>query len=347
MSELDDLEVNVPQVLERLRLDGEVIQQEFVTLCVFHGEQGAPNLEINTRTGLWHCWVCGERGNLPRLVMLTQGTSYRDAVDVISEYGSPLDIVSIRNRSLAQLDAILNPPRHRFKAIDITRYRKGSSWWLHNGQAFGRFDRETIVRFSLGYDGGSKRAVIPVRAGGKWVGIIRRATNDVQRPRYLYSKDFDRRHVLYGLPYVDPGRDSVVIVEGAKDALRAYEYGHDNFVATLGTGLTKEQLDLIANQFDEATVFCDNDAAGHIAQFKMCQDLAERIPKVFVVQWRANRKDPNELSAPTMRRMLTDRIHWTTLVEPDYDPYRSDIGSWRNSRHHMDSAWDSRGRNRP
>ncbi len=323
MAELDDLDVNVPQVLERLRLDGEVIQQEFVTLCVFHGETGAPNLEINTRTGLWHCWVCGERGNLPRLVMLTQGTSYREAIDVISEYGSPLDIVSVRNRALAQLDAILHPPRHRFKTVDITKYRKGSSWWLHNGQPYGRFDRETIVRFDLGYDGGSKRAVIPVRAGEKWVGIIRRAVNEVQRPRYLYSKDFDRRHVLYGLPYVNPDRNSVVVVEGAKDALRSYEYGHDNFVATLGTGLTREQLDLIAERFDEVTVFCDNDAAGHIAQFKMCRDLAERVPLVFVVQWQVSRKDPNELSQQTMRRMLQRRVHWTTLVEPDYDPFKS------------------------
>jgi len=320
--QLDDLEVNVPQVLERLRIEGEVIQQEFVTLCVFHGETGAPNLEINTRTGLWHCWVCGERGNLPRLVMLTQGTTYKDAVDLISEYGSLLDIVSMRKRNLAQLDAILNPPRHSFVDLDISRYRKGKSWWWYNGIPFGRFNRETVERFCLGYDGVSKRAVIPIRAEGKWVGIIRRAVNQTQRPRYLYSKDFDRRHVLYGLPYVAARYDNVVVVEGAKDALRAYEYGMENFVAALGTGLTREQLALIVDRFDEVTVFCDNDPPGHIAQFKMCQDLAELVPRVFVVQWRANRKDPNELSKQTMRRMLARRVHWSAMIEPDYDPFR-------------------------
>jgi DNA primase len=318
---LDDIEVNVPQVLERLRLEGEVIQQEFVTLCVFHNETGAPNLEINTRTGLWHCWVCGERGNLPRLVMLTQGATYKDAVDIISEYGSVLDVVSMRNRSLAQLDAILNPPRHHFKTVDITRYRKGKSWWWYNGIPFGRFSRKTVERFYLGYDGVSKRAVIPVRAEGKWVGIIRRAVNQAQRPRYLYSKDFDRRHVLYGLSHVASRYDNAVVVEGAKDALRAYEYGLGNFVATLGTGLTREQLALLADRFDEVTVFCDNDAPGHIAQFKMCQDLAERIPRVFVVQWRTHRKDPNELTEPVMRKMLSRRVHWAALLEPGYDPF--------------------------
>lgn len=318
---LDDLEINVPQVLERLRVEGEVIQQEFVALCMFHGETGAPNLEINTRTGLWHCWVCGERGNLPRLVMLTQGVTYKQAVDVISEYGNLLDIVSLRNRGLAQLDAILHPPKHRFESVDISRYRKGKSWWWFNAIPFGRFNRETVKRFSLGYDGVSKRAVIPVEAEGRWVGVIRRAVNQTQRPRYLYSKGFDRRHVLYGLPYVDDRRDDAVVVEGAKDALRAYEYGLGNFVATLGTGLTREQLALLSERFDEVTVFCDNDAPGHVAQFRMCQDLAEHIPRVFVVQWRTQRKDPNELSEQTMRGMLRRRVHWTALVEPDYDPY--------------------------
>ena len=318
----DDLEVNVPQVLTRLRLDGEVIQREFVTQCVFHGETGSPNLEINTQTGLWHCWVCGERGNLPRLVMLMQGATYKDAVDVISEYSSMLDIVSMRNRNLAQLDTILRPPEHRFTAVDIARYRKGRSWWWYNGIPFGRFNREIVRRFHLGYDGTSKRAVIPVRSEGKWVGIIRRAVNQTQHPRYLYSKDFDRRYVLYGLPYIPERSNSVVVVEGAKDALRAYQYGLDNFVATLGTGLTREQVALIEDHFDEATVFCDNDAPGHIAQFKMCQQLADRIPRVFVVQWRANRKDPNELSEQTMRDMLARRVHWTALVEPDYIPWK-------------------------
>jgi DNA primase len=127
---------------------------------------------------------------------------------------------------------------------------------------------------------------------------------------------------LYGLPYIAARYDNAVVVEGAKDALRAYEYGNGNFVATLGTGLTREQLDLLAQRFDEVTVFCDNDAAGHLAQFKMCQDLAERIPRVFVVQWRTNRKDPNELSQQTMRRMLVRRVHWAALLEPDYDPFR-------------------------
>jgi DNA primase len=321
--DIDDLEINVPQVLDRLKIEGEVIQQEFVALCIFHGETGAPNLEINTVTGLWHCWVCGERGNLPRLVMLTQGTTYRDAIDVVSEYGSPLDIVSMRNRGLAQLDTILNPPRHKFKAIDISRYQKGKSWWWFNGLPYGRFSRETVDRFRLGYDGSSKRSVIPVRADGKWVGIIRRAVNAWQHPRYLYSKDFDRRHVLYGMPYIPARRDSCIIVEGAKDALRAYEYGLDNIVATLGTGLTREQLALLAERFDEVTVFSDNDAAGQVAQLKMCQQLAECIPRVFVVQWRSiGKKDPNELTEPAMRRLLRDRIHWTTLVEPDYDPWK-------------------------
>jgi DNA primase len=333
--EADDLEVNVPQVLDRLKLEGEVIQKEFVGLCVFHQESGSPNLEINTQTGLWHCWVCGEKGNLPGLVMRLLGSTYREAVDIISEYSSMLDIVAMRKRNLAELNTILNPVRHRFTTVSIEQYRKGRSWWWHNGIPHGRFSRRTVRRFDLGYDAPSKRAVIPVRASNKWVGIIKRAVNETQYPRYLYSEGFDRRHVLYGLPYIPPDYDSCVVVEGAKDALRAYEYGLDNFVATLGTALTKEQLALIQDRFDEVTVFCDNDAPGHIAQFRMCQQLAEIVTRVYVVQWGTNRKDPNELSEETMRRMLSRKVHWTRLIEPDYatgDMVRSNIRSAGNSK---------------
>lgn len=335
---IEDLEVNVPQVLGRLRLDGEIIQQEFVTQCMFHHETSSPNLEINSKTGLWHCWVCGERGNLPRLVMVLQGTTYKDAIELISEFSNALDIVTLRTHNLAQLTTILQPQEHRLKAVDIARYRKGRSWWWYNSIPHGRFDRETVGRFCLGYDGVSKRGIIPVRAEGKWVGTIGRAVNDQQRPRYKYSKGFDRRHVLYGLPYIAARDDSCVVVEGAKDALRAYSYGFGNFVATLGTGLTHEQVLLIEERFDEVTIFSDNDAAGHLAQFKMCQQLAERIPRVFVVQWHTNRKDPNELSATTMRRMLDQRIHWTALVEPDYDPAGMVSSNTRFSWNSVDSV---------
>jgi DNA primase len=113
-----------------------------------------------------------------------------------------------------------------------------------------------------------------------------------------------------------------VVVEGAKDALRLREYGIGTSVASLGTGLTEEQLELIAERFDEVTIFSDNDAAGHLAQFKMAQSLAERVARVFVVTWQVARKDPNELSEKTVRSMLARRIHWTVLVEPDYNPWR-------------------------
>jgi 5S rRNA maturation endonuclease (ribonuclease M5) len=251
--------------------------------------------------------------------MLTQGATYKEAVDVISEYGSMLDVVSMRNRGLAQLDAILNPPRHNLQPIDITPYMTRSSWWWTNAIPYGRFHRDTVRRFCLGYDGTSHRAVIPISHDGKWVAIMRRAVRGDQQPRYLYTKDFDRRHVLYGLDTVQ-GK-TCVVVEGAKDCLRLREHGIGTSVAALGTALTQEQLALIADRFDEVTVFCDNDPPGHMAQFKMCKDLAELVPKVFVVQWRTNRKDPNELSEPAVRRMLERRVHWTALVEPDYDPF--------------------------
>lgn len=335
---LDDLEVNVPQVLERLRLDGQVIQDEFVGLCVFHQEEGSPNLEINTKTGLWHCWVCGEKGNLPKLVMRLLSVTYKEALEIISDYSSMVDIATMRTRNLAALKVIQNTGKHVFDEVDIEPYQTRRSWWWTNSIPYGRFTRKTATRYSLGFDGNHQRAVIPVSFEGAWVGIIRRAVRNTQRPRYLYSDGFDRRYVLFGLDTVPRQADGCVVVEGAKDCFRLREYGIQTSVASLGTGLTEEQLQLIEDNFDEVTVFSDNDPAGHIAALKMCADLAERIPRVFVVQWRVARKDPNELTEEMARKMLARRVHWTALIEPDYNPYGDNSSNRIHTSSYMDAG---------
>jgi len=321
LAQIQDLEVDVPQVIDHLRIGGEVIQRELVTQCIFHQETGSPNLEINTVTGLWHCWVCGEKGNLPRLVMRVLGAGYREALELIQDYSSAPDIATIRTRNLAELEAILRPVEHKFKSIDISQYMTRRSWWWTNSIPYGTFSKQTVLDYSLGFDGSRQRAIIPISVGGKWVGTIARAVRSNQQPRYKYPENFDRRHVVYGLDTVPSSSHRSVIVEGAKDCLRLREYGCASAVAALGTSLSNEQCALIADRFDECIVFTDNDAPGHLAAFKMCSDLAECVSRVFVVQWRVARKDPNELSRSVVRRMLANRIHWSAMIEPDYDPY--------------------------
>jgi DNA primase len=320
-AQYNDLEVDVSQVLDHLRLGGEVIQREFVTQCIFHQETGNPNLEINTVTGLWHCWVCGEKGNLPRLVMRVLGAGYREALELIQDYSSAPDIATIAQRNLAELEQILRPVRHKFQTIDITPYMNRRSWWWTNPIPYGTFSKHIVREYSLGFDGSHQRAIIPISVGGKWVGTIARAVRANQQPRYKYPEDFDRRHVIYGLDTVPTSSHRSIIVEGAKDCLRLRQYGYNSAVACLGTSISNEQLALLADRFDECVVFTDNDAPGHLAAFKMCSDLAECVSRVFVVQWRVASKDPNELTKSTVGKMLARRIHWSAMIEPDYDPY--------------------------
>ena len=38
---------------------------EYMALCPFHPDKN-PSFSFNAETGLWHCFACGEKGNVYR-----------------------------------------------------------------------------------------------------------------------------------------------------------------------------------------------------------------------------------------------------------------------------------------
>lgn len=89
--------------------------------------------------------------------------------------------------------------------------------------------------------------------------------NSPETPVYRKSK------VLYGL---HEARDAmrrekfVILVEGYFDALRCFDAGIENVVATCGTALTPEQASLIRRYVPDVVLVYDGDAAGIAAAMK-------------------------------------------------------------------------------
>src|SRR5207247_4492534 len=87
-------------------------------------------------------------------------------------------------------------------------------------------------------------------------------------PKYLNSPEtplFRKGRTLYGLEVAREGitrEDQVVIVEGYFDAMALHQAGLANLVATLGTALTSEHVDLIRRFTRRAVLLFDPDAAG-------------------------------------------------------------------------------------
>ncbi len=115
------------------------------------------------------------------------------------------------------------------------------------------------------------RVMFPIRdADGKVTGFGGRILGDGQ-PKYLNSPQtatFDKSRTLYAL---DLARGSIrkagqaVIVEGYMDVVLPHQQGFTNVVASLGTALTAQQIELLQRYTQTIVLALDADAAGQAA----------------------------------------------------------------------------------
>lgn len=103
---------------------------------------------------------------------------------------------------------------------------------------------------------------------GRIIGFGGRALKEGQDPKYLNSPEtplYSKRKVLYGLSHSKQyirEQDAAVFVEGYFDVIMLYQAGIKNVVASSGTALTSEQVNLV-KRFAHSFISCfDTDRAG-------------------------------------------------------------------------------------
>ena len=148
------------------------------------------------------------------------------------------------------------------------------------------------------------RIIIPIRdASGRAVGLGGRIMPGAEGPKYLNSPAgplFDKGRTLYGLDLAKAAirREKLtVIVEGYTDVMAAHQAGFANVVASLGTALTRGQIELATRYADGIALAYDVDLAGEAAtQRGLLEELGpdQSVSKVRVVRIPAG-KDPDEL----------------------------------------------------
>ncbi|MBU1662614.1 MAG: DNA primase [Chloroflexi bacterium] len=119
------------------------------------------------------------------------------------------------------------------------------------------------------YDRFRQRVVLPIRdERGRMTGFGARTLDPEGLPKYLNSPQtviFDKGHILFGLDRARKpirAQDQVVIVEGYMGVLAPHQHGFTNVVATMGTALTDNHLQLIKRFTRRIVLAMDSDAAG-------------------------------------------------------------------------------------
>jgi len=114
------------------------------------------------------------------------------------------------------------------------------------------------------------RIIFPIHnMSGKVVGFgARTLRNDPHSPKYINTPEneiYVKSKILYGLYQARQaiGReDECLLVEGYMDVLAMHQAGIENTVASSGTSLTTDQLQLIRKLTRHLTIVYDGDAAG-------------------------------------------------------------------------------------
>ncbi|MFM9329715.1 DNA primase [Paenibacillus mesotrionivorans] len=149
------------------------------------------------------------------------------------------------------------------------------------------------------YDKFRDRIMFPIHdQKGRIIAFGGRAMGDIQ-PKYMNSPEsplFNKSRNLYNFhqarPQIRKSR-TVVLLEGYVDAIKVWEAGIQNGVASMGTALTREHALLLRRNADEALLCYDGDPAGQNAAFKSIE-LLEKEGFHVKVAWLPGGQDPDE-----------------------------------------------------
>ena len=119
------------------------------------------------------------------------------------------------------------------------------------------------------YDKFRNRLTLPViDHRGDVVGFGSRVI-DNSEPKYMNTTEtpvYSKRRVLYGLNLAKKTkRPNIILCEGNLDVVTLHQAGFDNAVASMGTALTAEQIQLLSRYTKELVLCYDNDNAGQMA----------------------------------------------------------------------------------
>ncbi len=150
------------------------------------------------------------------------------------------------------------------------------------------------------FDRFRNRLMFPIHnESGKTIAFGGRALAADEKAKYVNSpetKIYKKSHVLYNLHRAKDGiraADRIVLVEGYMDAIGAFTAGVREVIASCGTALTSQQVQVLRRHSATVVVNFDADAAGENAAERSIQMLLAEGLRVRILTLEGN-LDPDE-----------------------------------------------------
>ncbi len=318
----------IAEVVARYGVELKRQGRAMVGRCIFHTDNGRPNLYVYGDSESWRCYRCGIGGDVLAFVMYAENIAFREAVDRLT--GGWLGPLRPASRPAPALRPASKGPDER-TAEELVVLQAATNFYHSNLLAEPRaldylaqrgISMATARECRLGYAAGDQllaflhwqrlplgaalqlglltraghefmagRIVIPELCAGWPMWLIGRAVAEDLAddvPRYL------------GLPGKKPllgwdqarGSASVCVVEGVFDVLAVRQWGYP-VVGLLGTNVRPDQVDQL-RAFSRAYLVLDTDDAGFEATLALYDAIG---PTAVPVALPDDVKDPAELAS--------------------------------------------------
>jgi len=287
-------------------------------LCPFHTEK-TPSFSVNPQGNFFHCFGCGESGDVITFLMKIENLEFKDAVlELARRYDIPIKFSEKKEKNplieihrvateyftdklLANKKALEYLKKREIDVDAVERFSLGyapQSSELEKLLLSRGFTVNELVKSGIFIQGSrslynrfSERIIFPIRnESGHVVAFGGRVIDSSKdRAKYLNSPEtpiFSKQKILYGLYSAREAArktKSLILTEGYMDCIRLKLNGFENSTATLGTALSKFHIAAISRFAEKIYLNYDADEAGFRAMVRSAPTILSSKLKPYVI----------------------------------------------------------------
>lgn len=243
----------------------EVVSQsgdDFLCLCPFHHNTDSPAFAASYTKGLYVCYnqYCNEAGTILDLVMkLTNRNNFEAMRFIASNKMTEADRLEEELKEL--LDEKLEFQEFPQAIVDKAHETLMSGEYGAKEYLFSRhITEEAMNHFNLGFSSLQQMTMVPLHSpDGILVGVIGRS---IEGKRFKNSPNLPRNKTLFNLHRAKREGGTIIVVESSFDAIRLWQAGFPNAVATLGGSISDINIQNLNKYASTIILMIDNDGAG-------------------------------------------------------------------------------------
>ena len=313
--------------------------EDYWGLCPFHADNH-PSMSVSTRLDMFQCFVCKKAGNVFNFIAGMENITYGEAINKLAqEDGYEVRSVERIDPNLKNYEVMSLAVKYYQNNINSVLGENAISYLQER-----KIDRETIKKFELGVsiskqpltpfllnqydlntlidlgltstsekDVFNDRIMIPIHdLYGNPIGFGARIYQTKDSSKYVNTKAtkiFDKGNILYNYHRAHQNlskEDSIIIMEGYFDVIRASTIGVNHCVAPMGTSLTKNHIQILKKITKHVILCFDGDEAGKMATVHAIPLLEEAGLDTKII--RLEEKDPDDFILKRGKEAFLEKI---------------------------------------